>query len=94
MHLAIGDNVFIGMNSNILRGVTIGNDVMELVVLLQVIVNRDGFMRVILRRKLYRLKNILRKDKGAQLEEAKALYSSYKDRFVVNPTTRDVFHAI
>lgn len=90
--IKIGDNVFIGMNTIVLRGVTIGNNV---VIGAGSVVSRDCEEGWIYAgnpaQKIMRIDYFYKKRKEKQLEEAKLLATSYYKRVGKMPP-KEVFH--
>ena len=90
--VTIGDNVFIGMNAIITRGVTIGNNV---VIGAGSVVTKDcadnGIYAGNPARRIAELDGFFRKRKEAQLREAKELAVAYYERFGKKPP-QEVFH--
>ena len=88
----IGDNVFIGMNAIITRGVTIGNNV---VIGAGSVVTKDcldnGVYAGNPAKRIAEVDQFLEKRKAAQLEEARTLAVEYKERYGKLPA-EDVFH--
>ena len=88
----IGDNVFIGMNSIIVRGVTIGNNV---IIGAGSVVTKDcldnGVYAGNPARKIAELDVYFEKRRDVQLEEAKKLAHCYYSRFGKYPP-EEVFH--
>ena len=82
----IGNNVFIGQKSIILKGVNIGNNV---IIGAGSVVTKDIPDNCVVAgnpaRKIYGLQEYLVKRENAQLDEAYCLYSNYKKRFGVQP---------
>ena len=78
-HVVIGNNVFIGMNSTILKGVTIGNNV---VIGANTLINRDVPSNSVVvgnpQRVVCDLDAYLAKRKAAQLDEAFDLYDCWR----------------
>lgn len=88
----IGDNVFIGMNAIITRGVTIGNNC---IIGAGSIVTKDcldnGVYAGNPARRIAEVDDYLEKRKNAQLQEAKELAAAYYERFGKYPPV-EVFH--
>lgn len=78
-HVKIGDNVFIGMNSTILKGVTIGNNV---VIGANSLINKDVPDNSVVvgnpQRVVCDIDSYLEKRRAAQVAEAADLYSCWK----------------
>ncbi len=84
--VTIGDNVFIGMNAIITRGVTIGNNV---IIGAGSVVTKDcndnGIYAGNPARKISDINAFFEKRRNAQLEEAKTLAVEYKKRYGKTP---------
>lgn len=91
-HVTIGDNVFIGVNAIITRGVTIGNNV---VIGAGSVVTRDcpddGVYAGSPARRIMDIETYYEKRRQAQLAEAKESALAYYDRFGKEPPP-EVFH--
>ena len=85
--VSIGNNVFIGMNTTILKGVHIGNDV---VIGANSLVNKDlesGYVYAGNPAKpIIKIEDYLVKREQKQLEEAEELYKYYKRQYQKEPT--------
>lgn len=90
--VTIGDNVFIGMNAIITRGVTIGNNV---VIGTGAVVTKDcmdnGVYAGNPAHRIAELDDFLAKRKSLQLQEAKELAIQYHKRYGIMPPP-EVFH--
>ena len=88
----IGDNVFIGMNAIITRGVTIGNNV---IIGAGSVVTKDcldnGVYAGNPAKRIAEIDEFLNKRQAAQIEEARILAVEYKERYGKLPS-EDVFH--
>ena len=78
-HVKIGNNVFIGMNSTILKGVTIGNNV---VIGANTLINKDVPDNCVVvgnpQRVVSDIDSYLQKRRAAQLDEAKEVYDCWR----------------
>jgi len=91
-HITIGNNVFIGMNAIITRGVTVGNNV---IIGAGSVVTKDcadnGVYAGNPARRIAELSDYFEKRKKAQISEAKELALRYYERFHQYPP-KEVFH--
>lgn len=89
--VSIGNNVFIGMNAIVTRGVTIGDNV---VIGAGSVVTKDCESNSVYAgnpaRKIMTIEEYLRKRENAQFEEAKNMARIYRDKFS-SPPTQEVF---
>lgn len=90
--VTIGDNVFIGMNAIITRGVTIGNNV---VIGAGSVVTKDcldnGVYAGNPAKRIAEVEQYFEKRKAAQIEEARVLAVAYKERYGKLPA-EEIFH--